>query len=116
MPVVYTECVREPGVLTASETREPVRPAISTIRADARRCRVDTQEMSNRHSGDVELTLPGHPLERLGRTLDPVLAVVAVDRKQLDHPIGSAGGRTSNIAGSKKDGLSNGEFVLQHPL
>src|SRR5664279_4605421 len=67
-------------------------------------------------SGDVELTFLGHPLESLGRVLDPVLAVVAVRRQQPDHLIGAAGGRTGDIAGSEIDGLSNGKFVLQRPL
>src|SRR5229473_3630085 len=67
-------------------------------------------------SGNVELTFLGHPFESLGRTLDPILAVIAVGRKQPDHLIGAAGGRTGNIAGSEIDSLSNGEFVLQRPL
>src|SRR5260370_8907461 len=67
-------------------------------------------------SADVELTFLGHPFEGFSRALDPVLAVVAVGRKQANHLIGAAGGRTRDIAGSKINGLSNGEFVLQHPL
>src|SRR3979490_558088 len=66
--------------------------------------------------GNVELTFLGHPFESLGRTLDPILAVVAVGREQPDHLIGAASGRTRNIAGSKIDSLSNGEFVLKRPL
>ena len=66
--------------------------------------------------GNVELTFLGHPLESLGRALDPVLAVIAVGREQPDHLIGAAGGRTCDIAGSKINGLSNGEFVLQRLL
>ena len=70
-----------------------------------------------RHSsGNVELTFLGHPLKSLGRAFDPVLAVIPVGRKQPDHLIGAAGGRTRDIAGSKVNGLSNGEFVLQRLL
>ena len=67
-------------------------------------------------SGNVELTFLGHPFEGLGRVFDTILTVVAVGREQPDHLIGSAGGRTRDIAGSKIDSLSNGEFVLQRPL
>ena len=67
-------------------------------------------------SGNVELTFLGHPFEGLGRVFDTILAVVAVGREQPDHLIGAAGGRTRDIAGSKIDSLSNGEFVLQRPL
>src|SRR5258707_10881838 len=67
-------------------------------------------------SGNVELTFLGHPLKSFGRAFDPVLAVIPVGRKQPDHLIGAAGGRTRDIAGSKVNGLSNGEFVLQRLL
>jgi hypothetical protein len=67
-------------------------------------------------SGEVELTFLRHPFESLGRILDPVLAVIAIGREQLDHLIGAAGARTGNIAGSEIDRLSNGEFMLQRPL
>src|SRR6202043_3946195 len=67
-------------------------------------------------SGKVELTFLGHPFESLGRAFDTILAIIAIGRKQPDHLIGAAGGRTRDIAGSKIDGLSHGEFVLQHPL
>src|SRR4030088_982259 len=67
-------------------------------------------------SGDGQLTFLGHPFEGLGRTFDPVLAVIAVGREQPDHLIGAAGGRTRHIAGGKIDSLSNVESVLQHPL
>src|ERR1700687_4240251 len=67
-------------------------------------------------SGNVELTFLGYPFESLGRVLDPILAVIAVGRKQPDHLIGAAGGRTRDIARSKIDSLSNGEFVLQRLL
>src|SRR5258705_11394909 len=67
-------------------------------------------------SGNVELTFLGHALESLGRALDPVLAVIPVGRKQPDHLVGAAGGRTRDVAGSKIDSLSNGEFVLQRLL
>ena len=66
--------------------------------------------------GNVELTFLGHALESLGRALDPVLAVIPVGRKQPDYLVGAAGGRTRDIAGSKIDSLSNGEFVLQRLL
>jgi hypothetical protein len=52
-------------------------------------------------SGNIELIFPGHPFESLGRALDPVLAVIAIGRKQPDHIISAAGGRTRDIAGSK---------------
>src|SRR5258708_7836914 len=67
-------------------------------------------------SADVELTFLGHPFEGFSRALDPVLAVVAVGRKQANHLIGAAGGRTRDIAGRKINRLSNGGFGLQHPL
>ncbi len=66
--------------------------------------------------GNVELTFLGYPLESLGRAFDPVLAVIPVGREEPDHLIGAAGGRTRDIAGSKINGLSNGEFVLQRLL
>jgi hypothetical protein len=66
--------------------------------------------------GNVELTFLGHPFESLDRALDPILAVIAIGRKEPDHLIGAAGGRTGNIAGSKMDGLPDGKFVLQRPL
>src|SRR5882724_9079306 len=67
-------------------------------------------------SGNVELTFLGHPFESLGRIFDPILAVIAIGRKQPDHLIGAGGGRTRDIAGSEIDGLSNGIFMLQRPL
>src|SRR6266853_3542316 len=66
--------------------------------------------------GNRELTFLGNPFESFGRAFDPILAVVAVGRKQADHLIGAAGGRTRDIAGSKVNGLSNGEFMFQRPL
>src|SRR5882757_2114104 len=91
------ECFRERGDLTASEPGTP-KPG-----------------HARKSSGDVELTFLGDPFESLGRVFDPVLAVIAVGRKQTDHLIGAAGGRTGDIAGSEIDGLSNGELVLQRP-
>jgi len=88
----------EQGLLTAAE-REPFRPV--------RRATI---------SGNGELTFLRHPLESLGRVFDPILAVIAIGRQQPDHLIGAAGGRTRDIAGSKVDGFSNGEFVWQRPL
>jgi hypothetical protein len=67
-------------------------------------------------SGNIELTFLGHPLKSFGRAFDPVLAIVAIGRKQPDNLIGAAGGRTRDIAGRKIDGLSNVVFVLQRPL
>src|SRR5437879_13583484 len=66
-------------------------------------------------SGNVELTFLGHPFESLGRAFDPILAVIAIGRKQPDHLIGAAGGRTRDIAGSKMDSISYGGWVLQRP-
>src|ERR1700728_3994806 len=51
--------------------------------------------------GNVELTFLGHALESFGRVLDTVLAIVAVGRKLPDDLVGTAGGRTSDIAGRK---------------
>src|SRR5258705_10886357 len=67
-------------------------------------------------SADIELAFLGHPLERFGRALDPVLTVVAIGRQQPDHLIGAAGSRTRDIAGSKIDGLTHAKLVLQRPL
>src|SRR5260370_34266792 len=67
-------------------------------------------------SADVELAFLGHPFESLGRALDPVLAVVAVGRKQPDHLIGAARGRTRDMACSKTHALANGAFVVRRPL
>ena len=67
-------------------------------------------------SGDVELTFLGYPFESLGRIFNSILTVITVGRKQPDHLISAAGGRTGDIAGSKIDGFSNGIFVLQRPL
>src|SRR6266480_7995840 len=72
--------------------------------------------MRDSPSGNVELTFLGHPFESLGRVLDPILAIIAVGRKQPDHFIGAAGGRTRDVARSKIDSLSDGKFVLQRPL
>src|SRR5882757_6593545 len=83
---------------------------------DGRRTRSAPPGRARYFSGNVELTFLGHPFESLGRVFDPILAVIAIGRKQPDHLIGSAGGRTRDIAGSKIDSLSNGEFVLQRPL
>ena len=67
-------------------------------------------------SGDVELTFLGYPFESLGRIFNSILTVITVGRKQPDHLISAAGGRTGDIAGSKIDSFSNGIFVLQRPL
>jgi len=87
----------KPGLLTAAKWN-PLRAAMRRI------------------SGNGELAFLGYPFEGLGRALDPVLAVIAVGREQPNHLIGAAGGRTRDIAGSKINGLSNGEFVLQRLL
>jgi hypothetical protein len=91
---LYKNVSANPGLLTAGEA-EPASPA------------------ARHQSGNVELTFLGYPFESFGRVLDPILAVVAVGRKQPEHLVGAAGGRTRDIAGSKIDGLSNGEFVFQ---
>src|SRR5205814_6395597 len=67
-------------------------------------------------SGDRELAFLGNAFEGFGRAFDAILAIVTVSRKQPDHLVGAAGGRSGNIAGSKIDSLSNGVLVLQHPL
>src|ERR1700738_1337701 len=86
-----------------------------TGRFDGERSRNRPTSHTRNSSGDVELAFLGDPFESLGRVFDPVLAVIAVGRKQTDHLIGAAGGRTGDIAGSEIDGLSNGELVLQRP-
>src|ERR1700721_2396425 len=75
-----------------------------------------TMPATFRKSGNVELTFLGHPFESFSRVLDPVLAVVAISRKQPDHLISAAGGRPCDIAGRKIDSLSNVVFVLQRHL
>src|SRR5260370_36837899 len=55
-------------------------------------------------SADVELTFLGHPFEGFSRALDPVLAVVAVGRKQANDLIGAAGAPPPNLAGVKTNG------------
>ena len=72
--------------------------------------------LRTRVSGNRELAFLGDPFESFGRTLDTILTVVALGRKQPNHLIGAAGGRTGNIAGSKIDSLSNGVLMLQRPL
>src|SRR4249919_1450698 len=67
-------------------------------------------------SGDCELAFLGDPFEGLGRAFDAILTIVTVDRKQAEHLVGAAGGRSGNVAGSKIDSLSNGVLVLQRPL
>jgi hypothetical protein len=66
--------------------------------------------------GNGELTLLGDPLKRFRRALDPVLAIVAFGRKLPDDLIGTAGGRTRDIARCKVHRRSNRVFVLQRPL
>src|SRR2546425_6538268 len=58
-------------------------------------------------SGDRELAFLGNAFEGFGRVFDAILAIVTVGRKQPDHLIGAAGGRSGNVAGSKIDGLSD---------
>jgi hypothetical protein len=86
----------ERGLLTAGEAQKPPH----------RRCI---------RSGNRELTFLGNALERFSGALNPVLAVVSVGRKQADHFVGSARGRTRDIAGSKIDGLSNPVLMCQRP-
>src|ERR1700753_3679321 len=92
----FAEWCRETVVLTADET--------------------GTRLECYSPSGDVQLAFLRHPLERLGRVFDAILAVVAIGRKQPDHLVGAAGGRPGHVAGSEIDSLSNGEFVFQRPL
>src|SRR5262245_46302842 len=72
---------------------------------------VRTTDLANR-----ELAFLGDPLESFGRAFDTILAVVAIGRQQPYHLIGAGSSRTGNIAGSKKDSLSNGVLMLQRPL
>src|ERR1700675_4994372 len=67
-------------------------------------------------SGDVVLAFVGNALDGLGRVLDPILAVFSIGRKQTDHLIGAACGRTRDITGGKIDSLTHVVFVLQRPL
>src|ERR1700761_5666329 len=62
-----------------------------------------------------ELAFPGDPLESFGRTLDAILGVVAFGGKLADHLIGSARGRTRDVARSEIDGRSDGILVRQRP-
>src|SRR5579863_7193060 len=66
--------------------------------------------------GKRELAFLGDTFECFGRALDPVLAVVAIGRKQADHFIGPTRGRPRDIAGGKIDSLSNVIFMFQRPL
>ena len=96
-------CSCEPGLLTTSEMEPPsghVRNSVGVVDS----------------SGDVELTFLGYPFESLGRAFNSILTVITIGRKQPDHLISAAGGRTGDIAGSKIDSFSNGIFVLQRPL
>src|ERR1700730_11021583 len=88
----------ERGLLTADETESRFASPLRTVLRNG------------------ELAFLGHPFERFDRTLDPVLTVIAVGRKQPDHFIGAARGRTSHVAGGKIDSLSNVVFMLQRPL
>ena len=99
----FAWCSCEPGLLTTSEMEPPsghVRNSTGVVDS----------------SGDVELTFLGYPFESLGRIFNSILTVITVGRKQPDHLISAAGGRTGDIAGSKIDSFSNGIFVLQRPL
>src|ERR1700722_1010053 len=96
---LLAEWFREQGLWTAGETESLFTPprASSFLR-------------------NGELTFLGHPFEGFGRAFDPILTVIDVGRKQPDHLIGAAGGRTRDIAGSKVDSFSNGELMFQRPL
>src|SRR5215475_7990439 len=63
-----------------------------------------------------ELAFLRNPLERLGRALDSVLAIIALGRKLADHLIGAARSRTRNVAGSEIHRRPDRKFVLQRPL
>ena len=67
-------------------------------------------------SGESELAFLRDPFESFGRAFDTILTIVAICRKQPDHLISAAGGRTGNVAGSKINSLSNGVLMLQRPL
>src|SRR3954452_17925559 len=66
--------------------------------------------------GYVELAFLGHPLESVSRVFDPILTVVAIGRKQPDHLVSPARGRTGHVAGRKIDALTNVVFMLQRLL
>src|ERR1019366_3183097 len=93
----FAEWFCERGVLTAGAMKSPYPPGAQ----DLRKCRAH---------------FPWPPVQSLGRAFDAILAVVAIGRKQADHLIGAAGGRTRDIAGGEIDGLTNVVFVLQRPL
>src|SRR3954465_12182054 len=86
----------ERGLLTAIEVEPPTAGRLHTT-----------------VSGNRELAFLGDPFESFGRAFDTILTIVAICRKQPDHLIGAAGGRTGNVTGSKIDSLSNG--VITHP-
>src|SRR5216683_1123615 len=67
-------------------------------------------------SGNGELAFLGDPLESFRRTLDPILAVIALGREQPDYLVGSGRGRPRNIARREVHGRSDGKSVLQRPL
>jgi hypothetical protein len=96
-PAWPTTYFGEPGLLTADKAEL----SFITWCGTSRKC---------------ELTFLGYAFERLGGAFDPVLAVVSVCRKQADHFVGSARGRTCNVAGGKIDGLSDTIFMTQRPL
>jgi hypothetical protein len=63
-------------------------------------------------ASELELTFPGHALERLARTLDPVLEIGSVGGKQLHDLIGAVGGHVADRTRCEVDGLTDLEFVL----
>jgi hypothetical protein len=69
-----------------------------------------------RDSGPRELAFPSNALERFGRALDAVLAIVAFGRKLAKDLVGAGGGRARDVARGKSDGRPDREFVLQRPL
>src|SRR5216683_4934761 len=113
VPQRGTKCIRRKRMPFSPHSASR-RMILRTGPFDGGRTRI--RRLSAYLSGNVELAFLGHPFKSLGRVFDTVLAVIAIGRKQPDDLIGSAGGRTRDIAGSKIDSLSNGEFVLQRPL
>ena len=83
---------------------------------DGVRDKIDCKRPRNWLLGNDELAFLGDPLESFRRTLDPVLAVVALSRKLADHLIGAARGGPRNVARGKVDGRSDRKLVLQRPL
>src|SRR5262245_42276573 len=63
-------------------------------------------------ASDLELAFPGHALESLARTLDPILVIGPVGGKQLHNLIGAVGGHMADRTRCEVDGLTDFEFVF----